>query len=93
MSNIKSKIILSKVFSEEAFDALKKAPEDKKKNLEEMLGRLQIMSVGYKSQSMDLNLKPRHRARARDYEQNALGLINGILFALATIYDQDSSNG
>ena len=93
MSNIKSKIILNKIFSDRAFEIFEEVSSDKKKPLNEMVSRLQILSAGYKAQSMDANLKPRHRARARDYEQNSLGLINGILFAVATVYDEDSSDG
>lgn len=93
MGTVKSKIILSRIFSECAFEVLSAAPSDKQKYLREMIGRLQIMAAGYKAQSRDMAVKPRHRARARDYEQNAYGLINGILFATATIYEADSSDG
>jgi hypothetical protein len=92
MINVKSKIILSKIFSDAAHEIFDCVESDKKKTLEDMVGRLQILSASYKSQSSDVNLKPRHRARARDYEQNANGLVNGILFAVATLYGEDSTN-
>lgn len=53
------------------------------KYLNECLEHLNRMAGIYKLRSQQDDLIARHRARARDLEQNAIGLLNGIKFALA----------
>lgn len=75
-----SKIILQRILdshlalSEEPFGTIK-----------EDLAKIERMAEVYRNTSSDISLQPRHRARARDLEQNAIGLINGIKYALAML--------
>lgn len=78
-AKIASKFILRKLLSE--FDKEKDLPNQE--YLEAQLKRLNQMSGIYNTQSSNVNLSPRQRARARDLEQNCLGLINGIKFGIS----------
>lgn len=51
--------------------------------LEAQLSRLYQMKTIYKTQSTNVELSARQRAKARDQEQRSLGLINGIKFAIS----------
>ena len=51
--------------------------------LQHQLQRLALNASTYREQSQNPDVAPSHRARARDLEQNAYGLINGIKFALS----------
>lgn len=57
--------------------------------LEQQLEHLQAMSMTYAAQSINKKLPPRIRARSRDLQQNCIGLINGIKFALSFIHHED----
>ena len=79
MKSEESKIILEKLL--ENFDIGK--DRDNKIYLESQISMLNRMAYTYRQQSTDPALTPRNRAVARDLEQNCLGLINGIMFALS----------
>lgn len=51
--------------------------------LEERLKQLAVAAQVYKNQSQNATIPSRVRARARDLEQNAYGLINGIKFGIS----------
>ena len=57
--------------------------------LEGTLKNLENMILSYRVESQNQKLPPRIRARARDLEQNAMGLLNGIKFSLSFVYHQD----
>ena len=59
------------------------------KYLEQQMGHLARMCAVYKSQSTCPTLTARNRAKARDMEQNALGLINGIKFSISFWLNRD----
>lgn len=79
MDSKESKMILQKLLN--SFDVAKDRPNQK--YLESQLTLLNSMVLRYKSQSTNPKLSARNRAKARDLEQNCLGLINGIMFALS----------
>jgi len=81
--NRNSEIVLKKLFKKimDDFDPGKERPN--KKYLESQLIFLNGMVYTFRNNSTDPNFSPRNRARARDMEQNCLGLINGIKFAIA----------
>jgi hypothetical protein len=71
--------------------------------LKQWLERVEQNRVMYTARSTDARLSPRLRARNRDLEQNALGIIAGIKFSLAymeapegllqpEVKNEDSSN-
>jgi O-succinylbenzoate synthase len=47
------------------------------------LDQLDRTRVNYRGQSVNKDIQPRHRARARDMEQNCAGMIAGIKFAIS----------
>ena len=51
--------------------------------LEERLKQLSLAAVNFNSQASNPDIPARLRARARDMEQNATGLINGIKFGIS----------
>ena len=57
--------------------------------LTEQTKHLERMITTYYIQSKDPMLSTRHRARARDLEQNAMGLLNGIKFSMAFMLHKD----
>ena len=59
--------------------------------LETQLNRLQRMVLIYKTQSSDTKLSGRQRARARDLEQAATGMINGIKFSISFWLHKDEN--
>jgi hypothetical protein len=81
-SHIASKFLLNRIldeFEREFID--KKYPNQV--YLEKQISKLENAAIQYRSQSRDPKLTPRIRARSRDLEQNTLGLLNGIKFAIA----------
>lgn len=60
--------------------------------LEGQLNNLEKMILSYRVQSKNSELPPRIRARSRDLEQNAMGLLNGIKFALSFIHHQNKDS-
>lgn len=60
--------------------------------LEGQLNNLEKMVISYRVQSQNKELSPRIRARSRDLEQNAMGLLNGIKFALSFLDHQDKED-
>lgn len=62
-----------------------KAPDLTKhpKYLKQWLDRVEQNRLMYTARSIDPRLAPRLRARNRDLEQNSLGIIAGIKFALS----------
>ena len=51
--------------------------------LETQLSKIVRMQTIYKTQAKDTSLSSRQRARARDLEQAANGLVNGIKFSIS----------
>jgi len=84
---IASKYVLKKFL--ESFDE-RKIGIPNEIYLEEQIAHLRRMICIYKEQSKNKNLSPRHRARARDLEQNAEGLLNGIMFAISFIHHKNT---
>lgn len=84
-SNFCSKFLLRSLL--EDFDV--ESFETNQKYLEDQISRLERMQLVYLSQSIDKKVPPRIRARARDLEQNSMGLINGIKFALSFMMQKD----
>lgn len=85
MQSTESKILLEKLLN--GFDLSKDRPN--KEYLETQITHLHRMVATYKHQSTNPDLSTRNRAMARDLEQNCLGLINGIMFALSFIEHAD----
>lgn len=56
--------------------------EETKDYLQETISVLESSMAKYRSESRNKSLPPRIRARARDMEQNVMGLINGIKFSI-----------
>ena len=75
-----SKIILKRIL-----DLHLASEEEPYSAIKEDLAKIERMAEVYRNTSSDICLQPRHRARARDLEQNAIGLINGIKYALAML--------
>jgi len=83
-----SEIVLKKLFKKIMDDFDPSKDRTNKEYLESQLTFLNRMAYTYKNHSVDINFSPRNRARARDMEQNCLGLINGIKFAISFVeYD------
>lgn len=80
-----SKIILSEAF--ENFSIREDLPN--KEYLETYITYLEKMIKSYKLQSEDKNVSNLVRARARDIEQNCVGLINGIKFGISFFEHKD----
>ena len=80
-----SKLILSEAF--ENFSIREDLPN--KKYLETYITYLEKMVKSYKLQSEDKNVSNLVRARARDIEQNCVGLINGIKFGISFFEHKD----
>ena len=57
--------------------------------LEGQIQNLEKLVLSYRVQSKNSELPPRIRARSRDLEQNAMGLLNGIKFSLSFIEHQN----
>jgi len=74
-----SKTILSEIF--ETFSI--REDISNKIYLERYINYLEQMEKGFKLQSEDKNVSQLVRARARDLEQNCIGLINGIKFGIS----------
>ena len=81
-----SNTILKKLAEE--FDI--NTPVPNQEYLESQLNRLQRMVLIYKTQSSDAKLSGRQRARARDLEQAANGMINGIKFSISFWLHKDT---
>ena len=62
-----------------------------KEYLEKQLANLTSLAFSYRKQSENSKNKPVERAIARDYEQNCIGLITGIKFAISFL-DHQSVN-
>lgn len=60
--------------------------------LEREINKLEYLRSSYKSNSTDPKITARARARARDLEQNAAGLISGIKWALSFIEHRGKEN-
>lgn len=79
---VASRILLSAV--NEDFEAIRANPDTPNlEYLEKNIERLEQLALMFYSQSKDPNMPPRLRARARDLQQNTLGLINGIKFGIS----------
>ena len=74
-----SKAILAETF--ENFSIREDMPN--KKYLEMYLTYLEDLKRNYKLQSENANVDQIIRAKARDFEQNCIGLINGIKFGIS----------
>lgn len=74
-----SKAILTEAF--ENFSIREDMPN--KKYLELYLEYLENLEKSYKLQSEDASVDRIVRAKARDFEQNCIGLINGIKFGIS----------
>jgi len=62
-----------------------------KEYLEKQLFNLTSLVFSYRRQSENIKNSPIERARARDHEQNCIGLISGIKFAISFL-DHQSVN-
>jgi hypothetical protein len=85
MRNKQSDLLLKRLLDD--FDPAKDRPN--KKYLETQITLLNRMVYTYRQQSTNPKFSTRNRAMARDMEQNCLGLINGISFALSFLEHQD----
>lgn len=74
-----SKAIITEAF--ENFSIREDMPN--KKYLEMYLEYLENLEKSYKLQSEDASIGQIDRATARDFEQNCIGLINGIKFGIS----------
>ena len=57
-------------------------------NKDYLEGQIKVLEnaiLSYRVQSKNKELPPRIRARSRDLEQNAMGLLNGIKFSLSLL--------
>jgi len=83
---IASKYILDKALKEfsHSFESLPNL-----RYLEAYLKRLEGLRVLYSTQSTNIDIPPRIRARSRDLEQNTMGLINGIKFGISFMLNKD----
>jgi hypothetical protein len=78
-ARVASKYILKKLLND--FEKQKDMPNQV--YLETQLTRLHQMNAAYKAQAINAGLSAHQRAKARDLEQNCLGLINGIKFGIS----------
>lgn len=85
MGKFNSKIILKNLIDGFSIDHV----DSNQKYLEFQLERLDKVVSTYKLNSRNSKLPPRIRARNRDLEQNTLGLINGIKFAISFMMSKD----
>lgn len=81
-----SRINLKKIL--EQFDS-SNLDVNHKDYLEGQIKNLEKMILSYRVQSQNKELPARIRARSRDLEQNATGLLNGIKFSLSFLEHQD----
>jgi hypothetical protein len=85
MRNKQSDLFLKRLLND--FDPAKDRPN--KEYLEAQIAMLTRMVYTYRQNSTNPKFSTRNRAMARDLEQNCLGLINGIMFALSFLEHQD----
>lgn len=85
--DIKSRILLAEILKE--FNEFKNKTSNKE-YLEFQIGKLERTRTAYESNSKNPKLKPRDRARARDYAQNLSGIVAGIKFSLSFLAFDDS---
>jgi len=85
MYSEESTTLLQKLLAD--FDPTKDRPN--KLYLESQITHLTRMVLTYRNQSTDPQFSARNRALARDLEQNAMGLCNGIMFALSFLEHSD----
>jgi len=81
MQSDESKILIEKLLEE--FDPTKQPYNQA--YLESKIDMLSKLVIQYRTRSKDLGSSVRNRSISRDMEQNCLGLINGIMFALSFI--------
>jgi hypothetical protein len=81
---IKSKMLLRNILEDFEANGL-----PNQTYLEEKINLLERLVMLYSTQSRNPQILPRHRARARDLEQNAVGLINGIKFGISFMLHKD----
>ena len=79
-----SRILLAQILTED-FIENKKEIVTNQVYLEKQLIQLEALRLMYKQNSQDQRVSSRARARARDLEQNAAGLINGIKFGISLL--------
>jgi hypothetical protein len=100
MSQISNKLDPSKLTDAErevlltfACDLINRAddftPETNVEYLENSLGTVESFLTDSATRSVDSTLPPRTRAYYRDKHQNALGLLNGMKFALSFLFHKD----
>lgn len=81
---------ISKEILEKIFDDFEIAEDlSNKEYLEKHLLHLEGLVFNYKRQSENPDISSHERARARDYEQNCIGLINGIRFGISFLEFKD----
>jgi hypothetical protein len=85
MHSDESKIIIEKLLAE--FDPAKQPSNQA--YLESQIDMLSKLAIQYHTRSKDSGSSARNRSISRDMEQNCLGLINGIMFALSFIEHQN----
>jgi len=83
-----SKFLLKKML-DEFKPSLEGLSKENIEYLEQQLKYLNGMAAAYKEQSRNPAVLSRHRARARDLEQNAIGLMAGIKFSLSLLLYND----
>jgi hypothetical protein len=81
MQSEESKILIEKLLDE--FDPTKQPSNQA--YLESQIDMLNKLAIQYRTRSKDSGSSARNRSISRDMEQNCLGLINGIMFALSFI--------
>ena len=81
-----SKILLKYIYTQFP-DGINNLPNED--YLHFQLDRLEKLRMNYHGQSVNREVLPRHRARARDLEQNCAGLIAGIKFAISFAHFRD----
>lgn len=85
-ADIKAKLLLRELLQN--FEPRKEGVSNEE-YLDEQLKHLETVRVTYRARSSDARIPARLRARARDLEQNAAGLINGIKFGISFILHKD----
>ncbi len=78
-----SKYLLKQILNDFLDEFESSSVKNNQSYLEFQIGRLERMAAGFRNQSRNPEVSNHQRARARDLEQNSLGLINGIKFGIS----------
>ena len=78
---------IAKKILNESFPLPDKLPNEE--YLDTYIIYLESLALGYKRESENREVSQLQRARARDFEQNCYGLINGIKFGISFFYYRD----